>query len=136
MTPAPGLDVRQPAPTSGWQRPLAYGLCGAAALAIGYGAWTGLGARGDQGELDDATAQRNADGVIAGLTYQDYRARQAEIYDARDRAVAVGGLGLLLAAGGAWLWLRDNAGVQATLVPTGGGALLALRFGAAAEAAR
>ncbi len=135
-TPAPPLDVRRPAPASAWQRPLAYGLCGAAALAIGYGGWTGLGARSDQGDLDAATARLGADGAIVGLTYADYRTRQTAIYDARDRAVAVGGIGLLLAAGGAWLWLRDNEGVQATLVPTGGGALLALRFGAAVEAAR
>ena len=130
VAPVPVVGVNAGGSDGAWRAIAGWSALAVGVGALGYAGWSGLDAASAQKELDRALSATDANGKIAGLGYDDYRARQSGIYDQRDRAVITGSVGLVAAGVGAYLLLTQRAPVRAALIPQRGGALLTLQFGA------
>lgn len=118
----PPVVVAAPATPARW--PGWTALAGGVAL-LGGGAGLYL-AQGDaRAALDQQVADKQA-GKVAGIDYQSYQAKRAELNGAYRNAAILAGAGAVAAGVGAWLLVRSPGKVA--VVPVGDGFQVAVRF--------
>lgn len=78
-----------------------------------------LWARADRTALDQAIAQKDAQGLITGISKADTLSQVASIESRKTTAALLAGAGMAAALTGAWLWWRTDVGVAVTPLPDG-----------------
>ena len=111
----------------GWQRPVGWATIGTGGAALAVAVVLLVGASGDQQELDALTAETDKQGLIGGLSYDEYKGRQEAINSRMLTGDVLAVTGVVLAGAGGWL-LWTAPARTAALVPTGRGLAVAVRF--------
>ncbi len=121
--PAPVVGVTKPAETpSNWP---AWAALGGGVALLGGGAALYLGQADARATLDQQLADKQA-GKVAGIDYQSYESKRTELNGNYRNAAILASAGVVAAGVGAWLLARVPEKVA--VLPSGQGALIALRF--------
>lgn len=125
IAPGDGRGVASPGPARAiWMRRAGWGLSGLGAISAIAGAWLLASALDDRATLDEALADKNADGKIQGLSYTDYRPREDDINDRVVRADLLIGAGVIAAGAGlTLLWAAPDMPAVTAAVGSGGASL-------------
>jgi tetratricopeptide (TPR) repeat protein len=127
--PAAPVVVQQPAePGGGWKKPAGWTCVGVGLLGAAFGALEINSALGDRASLDERKQQKDAQGKIVGVTYEEANRIETDTNATILRGWLIVGASVGIAGAGAWM--VATAPAQVALVPGPGavGIGLAARF--------
>ncbi len=130
----PPKPAKEPAATAvvvkegGWKGSAGWASLGAGAILAGLGTWLLISYLGDQAALDERHEALDDNGLVADISYAEYKQEQGSLWTRRGLGMGAAGAGLAAMGAGAWMLMTAPADRPVAIVPAPGGATLAWRF--------